>query len=145
VILWVVSQCSDVEDHAASSFRVKMEAARSSKTLVSYYIIAGCHNPEDHELNLHCHGNLKSRFRIWNRLRSTLLCAVVGTINWKKRWTGLLRAPHLEFPCLFFYPFFYGYRLWGSKTELYVHRHRPQWNFSQGLFCRPSPILLYHF
>jgi len=36
-----------LEDLAAFSFRVKMEAAL-------------CHSPADHDLNLHCHENLKS-------------------------------------------------------------------------------------
>jgi len=35
------------------------EAARSSKMLVSYHITTQFHNPEDHELNLHCCENLK--------------------------------------------------------------------------------------
>jgi hypothetical protein len=36
------------------------EAARSSKTLVSYYNTTQYHNPEDNS-KLHCHENLKPR------------------------------------------------------------------------------------
>jgi hypothetical protein len=36
-------------------FTLKMEAARSFKTLVSYNITIWCHNPEDHHKNLKSH------------------------------------------------------------------------------------------
>jgi hypothetical protein len=38
---------------------LKMEAARSSETLVSYYNIAWYHSPEDCDLNLHHRGSLQ--------------------------------------------------------------------------------------
>jgi hypothetical protein len=37
----------------------KMEAARSSKIMVSYYNTTQHHNPEDLYMNLHCHENLR--------------------------------------------------------------------------------------
>jgi len=42
------------------SFSMKMEAARSSETWVSCHINIQCHNPEDLNMNLHSHENLKS-------------------------------------------------------------------------------------
>jgi hypothetical protein len=39
---------------------LKADAARSSETLVSYHITTWCHIPQDNDLNLHCHNNLKS-------------------------------------------------------------------------------------
>jgi len=40
-----------------------MEAAKYSETIVSYHITTWCHNPEDHNMNLQCHENLKSCLR----------------------------------------------------------------------------------
>jgi hypothetical protein len=42
------------EDHAASIFRMKMEAAWS------YHSTARRHNPEDFDLYVHCFENIKS-------------------------------------------------------------------------------------
>jgi hypothetical protein len=39
---------------------VKMEVAWSSKILVSYHVTTWNNNPEDHNLHLYHHGNLKS-------------------------------------------------------------------------------------
>jgi len=53
----VVTPYSDVADtnilehYAASIFSLKMEAACSFKTLVSYHIITHCHNPDEHDFN----------------------------------------------------------------------------------------------
>jgi len=41
-------------------FRVKMEAAQTSETLVSNHNTISCDNPEDDDLNLHHHESLKS-------------------------------------------------------------------------------------
>jgi len=46
-----------LEEHAA----LKMEAARTSETLVSYHITTRHHGPEDHDLNIWRRENLKSR------------------------------------------------------------------------------------
>jgi hypothetical protein len=46
-------------------FSVKIKAEGSSSAFVSYCNTTWCHNPEDLDLDLHCHENLKS-----------LICAV---------------------------------------------------------------------
>jgi len=43
-----------------SHFTLKMEAARTSETLVPYHNNTWCLNPEDLGINLHCYENLKS-------------------------------------------------------------------------------------
>jgi hypothetical protein len=63
-VFWVVAPCSLVEiyniseDLAASIIRaiiitLKMEAARSSETLVNFYQTTWRHNPEDSHLSKH--------------------------------------------------------------------------------------------
>jgi hypothetical protein len=54
-----MTPCSAAEDHAA--FTLKMEAARSSETLVSYRGTTQPHNPGDLDVNLHRRENLKPR------------------------------------------------------------------------------------
>jgi hypothetical protein len=59
-------------------FMMKMEAAGSSETMVSYCNPIWHHNQENLDLNLHHHENLKSciyiiyndSFITWNRLRN---------------------------------------------------------------------------
>jgi len=51
--------------HIAIYFTVKMEAAWSSKTLVSYHMPTHCQNSKDHDMNLHHHENLKSHLVIF--------------------------------------------------------------------------------
>jgi hypothetical protein len=46
--LWVVTPCSVVVGY----FTLKMEAARSSETLVPYHNITGRHNPEDLDMKI---------------------------------------------------------------------------------------------
>jgi hypothetical protein len=50
VIFWVVNPCSYMVGYQC--FTLKMEAARSSETLVFYHITTWYHNPEDHDLIL---------------------------------------------------------------------------------------------
>jgi hypothetical protein len=46
--------------HLRVEVTLKMEAVRSSETLVTTYKTAWHHNPEDHNQYLYCHENLKS-------------------------------------------------------------------------------------
>jgi hypothetical protein len=66
-IQWVVTPRSDEVGYDGE---MKMEAARSSKRLVSYHIITQCHRPKELGLNLHRRENLKSRIqnRDWESL-----------------------------------------------------------------------------
>jgi len=56
-------ESNDLEDHAFCSFTLKMKAAWTNETLVSYNNITQRHNSEDYDLDLHCSHNLKSRIK----------------------------------------------------------------------------------
>jgi hypothetical protein len=56
-VLWYDTNIAEV--HAASVFTLKVEAAWTSGTLVSYHITTQHYNPKDLELNIHCCENLK--------------------------------------------------------------------------------------
>jgi hypothetical protein len=43
-----------------NTFKMKMEAAWTPKTLVTYHISTWSQSPEELDLNLHCHENLTS-------------------------------------------------------------------------------------
>jgi hypothetical protein len=62
VAFWDTIACSDTVGYHNFNvyFTLKMEAARSSETLVSYHIIARCQHPEDNDFNLHRRETLKS-------------------------------------------------------------------------------------
>jgi len=61
--IWRFMDCDAVKDHAASIFRVKVDAATSSETSVSYHSTTRRHNPEVHDMSRLF--NLTSRDTFW--------------------------------------------------------------------------------
>jgi hypothetical protein len=62
-VFWVMTPCKVAEDLDNSiHFTLKMEAARSSETLVFYHITTLRYNPEDLESNLYHREKIKFRF-----------------------------------------------------------------------------------
>jgi hypothetical protein len=82
VVFCVVTPCSDVQGrhHFEVPCCLHLQGEvneggvpRSSEKSVSYHITTRCHNPEDHDLNLYRHENLKSRQGRWILLFTKLL------------------------------------------------------------------------
>jgi hypothetical protein len=86
---------------------LKMEAAGSSRLLISVCQATRCHIPEDHNLNIHCHGNSKSHadlyicYRLWkqelHRAKTrgrgpSLFQALVRCFGVNAMWLGLTMA-----------------------------------------------------
>jgi hypothetical protein len=64
-VFWVVTPCNVAAGY--QHWKVEMQTAKSSETLVSYRNITPRHNAEDFDLNLHRRENLESRSRVFLR------------------------------------------------------------------------------
>jgi len=76
-------------------FTLKMETARSSKTMVSYHNTTWCHNPENLDLNFHCHENLKSwmmiQFYLYQKITIIIMASIENDHHF--RWWMCLLFP----------------------------------------------------
>jgi hypothetical protein len=77
-VFWDVAPCSLVEVYAIA---LRMEAARTSETLVNFYQTTRCYNPEDSNLHTHRRENLKSYLwdsSLYNTLRHHVILVTLN-------------------------------------------------------------------
>jgi hypothetical protein len=91
--LRLCERCNPLDTNlAASAFKVKMEAARSSETSVTYHTTTWRHNPEDMRLNVHRRENVKYR----NVQNSFMSSPVTSHVTYRDN----VKKMHSELPLL---------------------------------------------